>query len=316
MLRIFLIEDDAVVRRMLERIINESGLGEVAGQAEDGELVSSDQLYGIDVVLIDLLMPGMDGIQTIRKLQTGGFAGRFIMISQVENKEMIGEAYQQGIDTFIHKPINRLEVLSVLKRVANHISLAVSLHSIRKSLQMLDGAAAEQPNGAVAGGRGSSEPGGAHSYSSYEQQTLEQKVRQLMLQLGIAGEAGAPDLLLIMQWLGQEERGGELLYELQLKEIYVQTVQKQLNNPADIQREIRAMEQRIRRMVLQAFTHLSSLGLSDYGNPTFEHFAPRLFDFQEVRVRMQELEQDEKTTKCRINVRKFLSVFHMEVHAQ
>jgi len=73
------------------------------------------------------------------------------------------------------------------------------------------------------------------------------------------------------------------------------------------------MEQRIRRMVLQAFTHLSSLGLADYTNPTFEHFAPRLFDFEEIRLRMQELEAGEKATKCRINVKKFLAAFYMEV---
>lgn len=309
MLRFYLIEDDAVVRRMLERIINESGLGEIAGQAEDGLHVSADQLYGIDVVLIDLLLPGLDGIRTIRKLQSGGFAGRFIMISQVENKEMIGEAYQQGIDTFIQKPINRLEVLSVLKRVANHITLAVSLHSIRKSLQLLDEKGKEQ-----------TEPGGGRSesglgYGTYEQNKLEQKVRQMMLQLGIAGEAGAPDLLLMMQWLHQDERGEELLFELQLKEIYIQVLHKLHGHKEDdpvVQREVRAMEQRIRRMVLQAFTHLSSMGLADYANPTFEHFAPRLFDFQEIRLRMHELEADVKSTKCRINVRKFLSVFYME----
>ncbi|TGV06050.1 response regulator, partial [Mesorhizobium sp. M00.F.Ca.ET.186.01.1.1] len=69
MIRFFLIEDDAVVRRMLERIIADSGLGEIVGQASDGNCVSIDQLYGVDVVLIDLLMPGLDGIQTIKKLQ-------------------------------------------------------------------------------------------------------------------------------------------------------------------------------------------------------------------------------------------------------
>jgi two-component system, response regulator YcbB len=80
-----------------------------------------------------------------------------------------------------------------------------------------------------------------------------------------------------------------------------------------LQKELRAMEQRIRRMVFQAFTNLSSLGLTDYTNPTFEHFAPRLFDFEEVRLRMQELKSGEKTTNCRISVRKFLSAFYMEV---
>ncbi len=309
MIRFFLIEDDAVVRKMLERIINESGLGEIVGEAADGIGVTIDQLYGVDVVIIDLLMPGMDGVQTIKKLKAEGFTGRFIMVSQVENKEMVGEAYAQGIDTFIQKPINRLEVLSVLKRVADHLSLEVSLHSIRKSLQILDGKGKEQASFGLA-------RGAAYSTVAYAQDSLEQKARQLMLQLGIAGESGAPDLLLAVKWLTQEERSGQLR-DLQLRELYTQILHK-FNGSLDEQsigKEVRAMEQRIRRMVLQAFTHLASLGLTDYANPTFEHFAPRLFDFHEVRLRMQELEAGEKMTKCRISVRKFLTVFLQEAKA-
>ena len=41
-------DDDAVVRRMLERIIQDSGLGEIVGQASDGNQVSIDQLFGVD----------------------------------------------------------------------------------------------------------------------------------------------------------------------------------------------------------------------------------------------------------------------------
>ncbi|GEB30493.1 MULTISPECIES: response regulator [Brevibacillus] len=304
MIRFFLIEDDAVVRRMLERIIADSGLGEIVGQASDGNCVSIDQLYGVDVVLIDLLMPGLDGIQTIKKLQAEGFAGRFIMVSQVENKEMIGEAYLQGIDTFIQKPINRLEVIAVLKRVSDYLTLEASLQSIRKSLQILDVKGKEQPTG------------GLKAHSS-DEEGLAQKARQLLLQLGIASEAGAHDLLVIMGWLAQNDREVDKLRDLQLKELYTQILLK-LHGSLDEQaltKEVRAMEQRIRRMVLQAFTHLSSLGLTDYANPTFEHFAPRLFDFQEIRQRMQELEAGEKTTKCRISVKKFLSVFYMEAKA-
>ncbi|MFC4766236.1 response regulator [Effusibacillus consociatus] len=296
-LRFFLIEDDAAIRKMLERIISDSGLGEVAGQADDGLHVSVDQLHDVDVVLIDLLMPGQDGIETMKKLQAEGFTGRFIMISQVENKEMIGEAYLHGVDTFIQKPVNRFEVLSVLKRVADHLSLAASLKSIRKSLQILDEKEADP-------------------FRNDSASALEKKVRHLLLQLGIAGEAGAPDLLLIMRWLMQEEQKGRALPELpQLKELYLQVLRKfqDIQDENELQKEVRAMEQRIRRMVLQAFTNLASLGLTDYANPTFEHFAPRLFDFQDIRMRMQELENDEKTTKSRINVRKFLSAFYMEV---
>ncbi|BDG43750.1 response regulator [Saccharococcus caldoxylosilyticus] len=295
-LRFFLIEDDAVVRKMLEKIIHENELGEVVGQADDGLDVSADQLFSVDVVLIDLLMPGRDGIQTIKKLREEGFAGQFIMISQVENKEMIGQAYLHGVDTYIQKPINRYEVVSVLKRVAEHISVLQSLQSIRQMLEVLD------------------KPKTSPSLLSLNEQTnLEQQAQQLLLLLGIAGEAGSADLLLIMRWLAEKEAQGQTIHELPpLKELYTELIQ-QAHHTAEITKEVRALEQRIRRLVLQAFTHLASLGLTDYTNPTFEHFAPRLFDFAEIRKRMKELENGEKATKCRINVRKFLTAFYMEV---
>jgi two-component system, response regulator YcbB len=297
-LRFFLIEDDAVVRKMLEKIITENQLGEVVGEAEDGLNVTADQLYSVDVVLIDLLMPGRDGIQTMKKLREEGFKGQFVMISQVENKEMIGQAYLHGVDTYIQKPINRYEVVAVLRRVAEHISISHSLDSIRQLLKALDQTATT-----------------ASPLHQKEQTQLEQQVQHLLLLLGIAGEAGAADLLLIMRHLAEKEKLGQTIHELpSLKELYTELVrQTHHHHESTIQKEVRAMEQRIRRMVLQAFTHLSSLGLTDYTNPTFEHFAPRLFDFEEVRKRMKELEAGEKTTKCRINVRKFLTAFYMEL---
>lgn len=296
-LRFYLIEDDVVTCRMLERIISDSGLGNVMGQAHDGLQVKAEDLRNVDVVLIDLLLPGRDGIETIKALREDGFIGRFIMISQVENKEMIGEAYLQGVDTFIQKPVNRLEIVSVLKRVADHIALAASLNSIRKSLRILEEA----------------EP------ISYRQKTddgLGKKIHNLLLELGIIGEAGAPDILLIMKWLIREEEAGSTFRELPpLKELYAHVVSHSQQTQSDVvlQREIRAMEQRIRRTVLQALSNLASLGVTDYINPTFEYYAPRLFDFQEVRIRMHEIEEGEKNTKCRIAVRKFLSAFYIEV---
>lgn len=72
------------------------------------------------------------------------------------------------------------------------------------------------------------------------------------------------------------------------------------------------MEQRIRRIVLQTFTNLASIGLTDYTNPNFEHYAPRLFDFEEIRQRMEELKNGEKTTKCRLSIKKFITALYLE----
>ncbi|PYI54329.1 response regulator [Paenibacillus flagellatus] len=296
-MRLFLIDDDAAVRKMLERMIAESGLGEVVGEAEDGLYVSARQVADADVVLMDLLMPGRDGIETIKALRREGYGGTFVMISQVEHKDMVGEAYQEGIDTFIRKPINRFEVLSVLKRVSHHIKLVRSLDTIRHSLSALGGEAG-----------GAAPPGPAKP-------SLEEKARSLMLQLGIAGEAGAADLLNLVRWLEEEEgRSGPVQELPALKEMYGYVLRKgKESDPEQREREIRAMEQRMRRMVLQTLTNVSSLGLNDFGNPVFEHFASRLFDFQEVRLRMRELEQEAEGTNAKVNVKKFLQAFFSEL---
>ena len=60
-------------------------------------------------------MPARDGIQTIRHIHPE-FKGKVIMISQVEAKEMMAEAYELGIEYYIHKPVNRIEIVSVIRR--------------------------------------------------------------------------------------------------------------------------------------------------------------------------------------------------------
>ncbi|MDU5145103.1 MAG: response regulator [Paenibacillus dendritiformis] len=301
MLKFFLVEDDPAVRKMLSRIVGESGLGEVVGEAGDGSQASAAAVREADIVILDLLMPGRDGIETVKALREEKYSGRFIMISQVENKEMIGEAYQQGVDTFIQKPINRLEVLAVLRRVSDHLLLEKSMQTIRNSLRTLD-----RTGTADAG------PG----IALYNDKPIEQQARSLLLQLGVAGEAGAPDLIRVMTWLKEQEEGYSVLPDLPpLKAIYEQVAlrsRKEAGADAHLQKDVRAIEQRIRRLALQALTNLASLGLSDYGNPTFEYFASRLFDFQEVRLRMRELEEQSKSSASKINLRKFLYVFYIE----
>ncbi|WP_019424394.1 response regulator [Paenibacillus sp. OSY-SE] len=301
MLKFYLVEDDHAVRKMLSRIVNESGLGEVVGEAGDGSCASVIDVQDADVVIIDLLMPGRDGIETVKALREENYGGRFIMISQVENKEMIGEAYQQGVDTFIQKPINRLEVLAVLRRVSEHLLLEKSVRTIRNSLSLLEvSGTADIKAGMIL----------------QKERSIEQQARSLLLQLGIAGEAGTSDLIRIMKWLKdqQQEQEQSILPDLPpLKTIYEQVAICSRQQPeTNLQKDVRAIEQRIRRLALQALTHLSSLGLTDYGNPTFEYYASRLFDFQEVRLRMRELEEQSKSSASKLNLRKFLYVFYIE----
>ncbi|VEF49406.1 two-component response regulator [Bacillus freudenreichii] len=272
---------------MLKKIINESGLGLVIGEAASGKeslsLVLSTQP---DFVLIDLLMPELDGIETIERLRNEGFLGQFIMISQVVNKEMVGEAYEKGVEYFIHKPINRVEVTSILKKTAEQFRLKDSLIQIKQSL--------------------------AHIVSNEKPQKkrdVKEIVISILNDMGIVGETGSDDIILLIEILMEEnEHNGQLP---PLKDLYEAVARKYKD--VNVKKESKAIEQRIRRTILTAVNNLASLGSIDYTNPEFEYYAPRYFDFQDMRNRMKQIQEgDQKPSKVKVNIRKFLQVLYLE----
>lgn len=288
-LRYFIVDDDTASRRMLEKIISEAELGVVVGEAESG-FDSIPLVLSIhpDVVLIDFLMPKLDGIETIEQLRAQGFQGQFVMISQVVNKEMVGEAYEKGVEFFIHKPINRLEVQSILKKNAEQSRLRQSLMAIRESLAYVE----------------------STRYRP-KQRSVKEIVHSILNEMGIIGEAGSGDMVVMMEYLIHRKDTTALLPPL--KELYeaISCSEK------DVKKETKSMEQRIRRAIMAALNNLASLGTFDYTNPKFEYYAPRYFEFQEIRVRMKELDQEfMEPTKVKINIKKFLQVLFLDTVEQ
>ncbi|MGN9863504.1 response regulator [Bacillus swezeyi] len=298
-MRFFIADDDRAVRSILKQIIEDEDLGEAAGEAEDGCQLEGHvlNLQQIDILFVDLLMPIRDGIETIRHLQ-GSFSGKIIMISQVESKEMIGEAYSLGIEYYIHKPINRIEILNVIQKVKERIDLERSIQDIQSSLNRLVN---------VNGGR-----------NALREKSIQETGEFLLSELGIVGESGSKDLIAILQYLFDDEQTS--LYEKNfppLKHIFIKIAEEKLGpaaSPVDINREVKASEQRIRRAVSHSLNHFASLGLTDFSNPKFESYASRFFDFTVISKKMKELQKDSAAamTSARVNTKKFIQVFFLE----
>lgn len=292
-----IIDDDPVCRRMLESIIEESNLGEIVTTSPGGEDAIEDILEtNPQVVLIDLLMPGIDGINLIMELKKLGYNGNFIMISQIDNKDMVAEAYKNGIEFFIHKPINRAEVTAVIENVKVKLKLNQSLYTIKKSLSHLE----------IVPPPASNPPADTnHSVTSI--------VQNILMSIGIIGESGSNDIITAMEILVKKNYSFNDLPPL--KDLYemIAIHHNRLIGELELKREVKAIEQRIRRSVMTALTNLASLGLTDYTNPRFEHYASLLFDFQDVRLKMNELKSEvSKTSGVKINIKKFLQVLYVE----
>ena len=274
-------------RRMLEKVITEGELGIVIGEAESGvKALSSILSLQPDIVLIDLLMPGLDGIETMEQLKGQGYQGQFIMISQIVNKEMVGEAYEQGVEFFIHKPINRVEVQSILKKTTENFRLQASLMAIRESLAHI-GTAIQAPR----------------------PRSVKEIVLAILNDMGVIGEVGSDDIVMMIEILmNRRDKGAQLP---PLKELY-EAVARKIGN-MDIAKESKAIEQRIRRTLLTAVNNLASLGTVDYTTAEFEYYAPRYFDFQEIRSRMKQIEENRhEPIKVKINSKKFIQVLYLE----
>lgn len=302
-MRYFIVDDDPAIRFMLGQMIEDADLGEVCGEAEDGSQIDHDFLNWkqVDILLIDLLMPNRDGIETVRHLRR--FTGKIVMISQIETKEMIAEAYTTGIEYYVTKPVNRLEVISVLQKVRERILLQQSIEGIQRSLSVLSGTI----NMAAAPSKD----------TSYPEMGILSSARFLLTELGMISEKGSKDLLDMMEWLyrWEKERDGEVNLP-PLRDIFWAIAARKLGKGVTvlIQKETKAAEQRVRRAIYQALTHLASLGLTDYSHPKFESYATTFFDFTEVRKRMLELENQLEATisSTRINTKKFIFVLYME----
>ncbi len=121
-MRILIIDDDINVHKILNKIINHECLGEVINStALNGEiggfLIEKEKP---DIVIVDLLMPDKDGLTLIKEYKNKYPNIKYIMLSQVSSKDMIAKAYENGIEFYISKPINAIEVKSILKKVINN----------------------------------------------------------------------------------------------------------------------------------------------------------------------------------------------------
>ncbi|AMM98715.1 MULTISPECIES: response regulator [Bacillus] len=302
-MRFFIVDDDEAVRSSLAQLIEDEELGIVAGEAEDGAELTASYLNDlhIDILCIDLLMPERDGLETIRAIKDE-FHGKYLMLSQVETKELIGQAYTLGVEYYVTKPINRVEVLSVLHLMIERLHLEHSIENIQHSLKSV---MQFQQRG--------------QTKTKQRGKTLAEAGQFLLAELGIVGEKGSKDLLDMIlftdQYLALHTEHHDSFPSL--KVIFNGVTEDKLNEPytsADIAREAKAAEQRVRRAINQSLKHIASLGLTDFSHPTFENYASKFFDFTIVRKKMSELtkETNGREEHTRINVKKFVQVLYYE----
>lgn len=114
---ILICDDAAFMRMMIKDILTKNGYN-VVGEAENGaKAVEKYAELKPDLVLMDITMPEMDGIQALKKIKEGDSSAMVIMCSAMGQQAMVIEAIQGGAKDFIVKPFQAERVLEAVKKV-------------------------------------------------------------------------------------------------------------------------------------------------------------------------------------------------------
>jgi two-component system chemotaxis response regulator CheY len=115
---ILICDDAAFMRMMIKDILVKNGYN-IAGEAENGvKAVEKYQETKPDLVLMDITMPEMDGIQALKKIKAIDANASVVMCSAMGAQGIILKAMQIGASDYITKPFQTNRVVEALKKIA------------------------------------------------------------------------------------------------------------------------------------------------------------------------------------------------------
>jgi len=117
---VLLVDDQEMMRMAYRMVIDSQPDLEVVGEAANGaDAVTETQRLNPDVVLMDVRMPQMDGVQATRRIVSGDSTARIIILTTFDLDEYVFAALRAGASGFLLKDAQPIDLLSGIRSVAN-----------------------------------------------------------------------------------------------------------------------------------------------------------------------------------------------------
>lgn len=151
-LRIALADDQALVRKGLRALLTQPGIAVVVEAANGEELLAALDATAVDVIVSDIRMPGIDGIDALRMLRARGRDTPCILLTTFDDDALFRAAVAAGANGFLLKDVSPEELKAAIERVARGESLLqpVTTTTLTPSIALaerprLDGASGDAP---------------------------------------------------------------------------------------------------------------------------------------------------------------------------
>ena len=123
MYRVLVVDDEAIIREGIKCLFDWEKIGYViAGEAANGEQALQKILtLEPDVVLMDIRMPGLTGLEVIHRVREAGFGGKIIILSGYTDFKYAQEAIRYGVQYYLTKPIDEDELFKILDSIRKQL---------------------------------------------------------------------------------------------------------------------------------------------------------------------------------------------------
>lgn len=167
-IRVLVVDDHRVVRQGLRTFLETQDDIEVVGEAADGaECVDAAERLGPDVILLDLRMPGVDGVEALGMLRARGNPARVLVVTSFTELSAVVPAVRAGAAGYVFKDIDPQALASAVRAVhAGHVLLQPEI-----ATALLEHPHPHPPHGQP-GGAGAGRRGGAGALTEREREVL------------------------------------------------------------------------------------------------------------------------------------------------
>ena len=121
--KVILVEDDPLIRQGLSKIIawDECGL-EIVKCASDGKnALEFLENEAVDICITDIKMPKIDGLTLMKKCNQASYKMKYIILSGYTDFELVKEAIQIGVENYLVKPVNKVEMIQTLMTIVEKL---------------------------------------------------------------------------------------------------------------------------------------------------------------------------------------------------